>query len=142
MHGPFLSILYPAWICLLECLTHPQQSNNTNQWQHFSSLKRKDSISVAIDKNSVLCCPVGPIDISKSSHFLVLKNTFGLTGRPCRGNLSFPKKSCIFHLKNHSQNKKALATCIGNCNYNGTGNGNANCDCDCNDNDDSDGDGV
>jgi len=30
-------------------------------------LTRKDSISVAIDKNSVLCCPVSPIDISKSN---------------------------------------------------------------------------
>ncbi len=62
----------------------------------FSSLKRKDSISVAIDKNSVLCCPVGTFNISKSPHFLVLKNTFRPTGRPCHGILSFPKKSGIF----------------------------------------------
>jgi len=107
-----LSVLYPAWIVFWN-VRHILNNQTTRiSGNIFSSLKRKDSISVAIDKNSVLCCPVGPIDISESSHFLVLKNTFGPSGGPRRGNLSFPKKSCIFHLKNRSQNKKAPAPAL------------------------------
>jgi len=99
-YSPFLSILYPAWIAIMESSTQPQQSNIMNKQQHFLLIARKDSISVAIDRNLLLSCPVSTIDISVPPHFQVLKNIFRPTGGPYPETLSFPKVlACFSHKK-------------------------------------------
>jgi len=94
-HSPFLSVLY--WLRSQKGNVPHNLNNQTTQSSGniFSSLTRKDSISVAIDKNSFLSCPVDPIDISIPPRFQVLKDIFGSTGGPYPEILSFPK--CFPH---------------------------------------------